>query len=138
MTQINEHDITIVAKTIYGEARGEPLVGKFAIAHVIKNRAALAHEHPHFGDGSPASACLAKWQFSCWNDPSALQSIPDDDIKLDMFKSIARSILNGNTADPTHGATYYYANWMPSPPDWAIGHTPCAVIGKHLFFKGIK
>lgn len=138
MTLINDHDITIAAKTIYGEARGEPLEGKYAVAHVIKNRAALADNHPHFGDGSPASACLAKWQFSCWNDPTALQSIRDDDVKLDLFKTIARHVLGGGHKDNTNGATYYFANWMKEPPEWAKGHSPCAVIGKHLFFRGIK
>ena len=50
------------------------------VASVIMNRCAIAkaylakHDKPHplFGDGSPSSACLAPYQFSCWNpnDPN--------------------------------------------------------------------
>src|SRR5687768_8768998 len=52
-------DILIGARTVFGEARGEPYEGQKAVAHVILNRAAK--------EGSVAAACLRPKQFSCWN-----------------------------------------------------------------------
>ena len=69
-------DIDTVARTIWGEARGEPIEGQQAVASVIGNRANIAaaweaHHgvpHPLYGDGHLASACLAHhggaYQFS--------------------------------------------------------------------------
>jgi N-acetylmuramoyl-L-alanine amidase len=68
-------DIDVVARTLYGEARGEGKQGMIAVACVIVTRAMIAAEyvdangkpHPLFGDGSLASACQAPLQFSCWD-----------------------------------------------------------------------
>jgi spore germination cell wall hydrolase CwlJ-like protein len=36
-------------------------------------------------------------------------------------------------ADPTFSADHYYAHNIP-PPGWAVGKTPAAKIGAHIFF----
>jgi N-acetylmuramoyl-L-alanine amidase len=135
----NENDVVITAKTIFGEARGESVAGQHAVAWVIRNRAAHAHQHRHFGDGSPASACLAKYQFSCWNanDPNSrlLRSMTAGDKRLQPFIAIARAVFASDD-DPTKGATYYYVRSIKTPA-WAIGQKPVASIGHHLFFANI-
>src|SRR5689334_22986754 len=82
-------DDDILARTIVGEARGEGKPGMEDVACVIMNRVNAAKlylaqkDKPHalFGDGSVASACLAKWQFSCWNedDPNRAVILALDD-----------------------------------------------------------
>ena len=61
-------NIDTLARTIFGEARGEPYLGKVAVANVVMNRVALADQHPPFGLGSAAYRMYERaWQFSCWN-----------------------------------------------------------------------
>lgn len=133
-------DKDTLARTLYGEARGEGDIGMQAVANVVCNRVALAHKHPHFGDGSIASACTAKYQFSCWNenDPNSekLKTVTDEDPSFAAALDIAADAVDGYLQDITGGATYYYVKNSPMPT-WADGKTPCAAIGRHLFFKDI-
>lgn len=131
--------IDALARTIYGEARGEGVDGMQAVASVIMNRAAIGKAHPHFGDGSVESACRAPWQFSCWNpnDPNCavLQEVGLDDSVFAMAVDIAAKAINGQLSDRTIGATYYKVQGTPTK--WAEGKTPCAIIGHHEFYKNI-
>lgn len=62
-------DTDILARTIYGEARGESISGQEAIASVILNRVAFAKRRGRYWWGNTiAGVCLAPWQFSCWNE----------------------------------------------------------------------
>src|SRR5512134_3045692 len=63
--RIRFDDLSVMARTVYGEARGEPHEGRLAVAHVILNRARAGG---WFGAGV-SEVCL---QFSCWNpgDPN--------------------------------------------------------------------
>lgn len=134
-------DIDILARTIYGEARGEGPGGMIAVACTIVNRAAIGPSHPHFGDGSISSACMAHEQFSCWNenDPNCdlIRNVTPEDKIFNLAMQIAISAVHGGLHDITNGATYYYARGTPEPP-WAIGKTPCAIIGHHIFFSNIQ
>lgn len=141
-------DIIILAKTLYGEARGEPVAGQIAVAWVVRNRAEQAlgdkakgtKDRHQFGDGTAQGACLKPWQFSCWNhnDPNSirLRTMPDDDPRIETCKIIAKDVLAGKVKDPTHGATFYY-NPKVANPNWAKGQTPTAIIGNHRFYAGI-
>lgn len=130
-----------LARTCWGEARGEGSEGMEAVASVIMNRVAKAGIHPHFGDGTVAGACLAHMQFDCWNpgDPNLtkLQDVTSADPAFFSALQIAQEALQGDLEDATGGATYYYAQGTPVPP-WAVGKTPCAHIGHHLFFRDIS
>jgi hypothetical protein len=59
----------VMARTLWGEARGENEVGMSAVASVIMNRVSKGG---WWGD-SIDKVCLKKFQFSCWNqnDPNA-------------------------------------------------------------------
>lgn len=63
-------DVSILADTIWAEARNQGEDGMRAVGHVIKNRAA-AHKPKLFGVGIKGVA-LKPEQFSCWNanDPN--------------------------------------------------------------------
>jgi N-acetylmuramoyl-L-alanine amidase len=133
-------NIDTLARTIYGEARGQGGYGMRAVACAIMNRVALAGQHPHFGDGTVSSCCQYPWQFSCWNqnDPNLpiLQKVLVTDPNFALAIQIATDAVNGNLPDITDGATYYYAMGTPVPP-WAVDKNPCATIGRHVFFKDI-
>jgi len=139
----NEADV--LARTLYGEARGEGEVGMRAVGHVVLNRVAARR----WWGSDVKSVCLQPWQFSCWNvnDPNLrhLRHAGDAEASFRLAFDIASRLLASEQADAagraraddTQGATHYYANSLRAPPVWARGRAPCARIGKHLFFKGI-
>lgn len=141
-------DIDIMARTIYGESRGEGDKGMKAVANVIMRRAYLAGEymeahhkpHPLFGDGSPRSACKMPWQFSCWNakDPncSLISGLSATDPSLHDALGIADNAFEGLLSDYTNEATHY-VNLAISKPDWIKKATMTAIIGHHTFYKNV-
>lgn len=135
MINIKDNDIDIVAKTIYGEARGEyKNYGEnslIAIANVIQNRKNITGE-PIF-----ANICLKPKQFSCWNNTDPNKKIienvtVEDQIFLKCLK-IATHAINKNLEDITNGATHYYSTFLKNPPYWAKNKKPTAIIGNHIF-----
>lgn len=136
----NQTDIDILAKTIYGEARGEPLLGKKAIACVVMNR----HKARKWFSGSTiAETCQfcvkgSRWhQFSCWNksDPSFKAIERATDVQLAEFRNIAEKFIDGEEKDFLCGACHYHH--INLHPYWAKGKTPAFRIGHHVFYIGI-
>ncbi len=147
MIRLTEAERVIAARTLYGEARGEPLEGKIAVLWVIINRTRADLR----GDGRPdwwgedvVSVCLKPYQFSCWNpsDPNlrAIATIAQHDPAwLECLKAV-NMVQDGMAGDPTGGACHYLSDSLPShlKPSWAIGRTPSAQIGRHLFYAGVE
>ena len=133
-------NVDTLARTIYGEARGESALGRQAVANVVMNRVALADVHPHFGLGSVASACKAPGQFSCWsaNDPNlfTITHVNDGTPLFAECLDIAQTAVDGQLDDATGGATYY-ANLDVCTPPWLGDATETVKIGKHTFFKDV-
>jgi cell wall hydrolase len=147
-----ENDLAVLARTAYGEARGQPDVGILAVCCVACNRAVAAaryverhgRRHPLFGDGTVASACTMPWQFSCWNanDPN-LPKLLELDLAGEQaapFVRIAGAAIAKTCPDPTMGATNYHTLMAPMdgvdwPPSWAAEMQQTTVIGAHVFYK---
>jgi len=131
------HDIDTLARTVWGEARGEPLAGKTAVAHVPINRMKQQHWS---GCPTVAETCRLVAQFSCWgwSDPNRpkLEAVTLDDEVFQECMFAALAVALGYEVDPTAGATHYHTRDVK--PKWAAGQTPCAEIGAHLFYRGIK
>jgi spore germination cell wall hydrolase CwlJ-like protein len=134
-------EVELLARTIYGEARGENVRGKEAVASVIVNRVKRAVERGGYWWGdSLGQVCQKPWQFSCWNegDPN-LKKITSVSTENRAFQScirIARRAASGALDDPTGGATHYH-NKSVNPP-WARTKAPTAEIGNHLFYANIE
>ena len=126
--------VETLARTVWGEARGEGRTGMVAVASVIKNRA----DHPRWWGHNIVSVCTDPYQFSCRNrtDPNypKLLSVTASDPQYAEALDIAAGVIAGTTPDAVQGATRYYDSRMPIPPSWAVGHTPLCQIGHHLFF----
>jgi N-acetylmuramoyl-L-alanine amidase len=124
-----------LARTIWGEARGEGVTGMGAVAAVIVNRA----RHPRWWGHDIANVCRTPLQFDCWNtgDPNRpkLEAVTAADPQFSVAQHIAAEAVHGTLADPTGGATSYYDNSLTTPPYWARGRQPCATIGRLIFFK---
>ena len=127
--------LEVLARTIWGEARGDGRPGMEAVALVILNRA----RHPGWWGDEPASVCLDPYQFSCWlpDDPNAkkLIFVGLSDPAFATALTIAHSALAGTLADPTGGADSYYDRSMHTPPAWAATAHFCCEIGSQRFYK---
>lgn len=129
-------DLDILARTIFGEARGESHEGRKAVAHVIFNRVRTITGQ-FARDDTIASACLRHLQFSCWNadDPNLLV-MQRAGLENITFRACMRAALEAFDApDQTKGARHYHATTVK--PSWATGHKPSAIIGWHLFYNDI-
>ncbi|MBO6808833.1 cell wall hydrolase [Thalassospira sp.] len=133
-------EVEVLARTLYGEARGEELAGIEAVASVILNRVAFAKRRGRYWWGNDVkSVCLKPAQFSCWNkaDPNRkkLLALSPRDPAYRLCKRIAKRAVAGELPDQTDGATHYHTHAVD--PFWARGHVPVAEIGNHLFYKNI-
>lgn len=131
-------EIDTLARTAWGEARGEGSIGLQAVMAVIMNRLKVSRDKGRFWWGnSVIEICQKPYQFSCWNRYDAnyrkvLQVDKRDRIfarALDM----ARQALGGCLADPIKGATHYHTRNIY--PFWARGQKPVAVLGQHIFYR---
>lgn len=113
------NDLYLLAKCVYAEARGEPYVGKVAVAAVILNRV----EHPDF----PNTIYGVVYQ------PWAFTAVFDGQIDLEPDETAyqaAQDALNG--WDPTYGCIYYY-NPETATSQWIFSREVVVTIGNHNF-----
>ena len=136
-------DFDVLARTLWGEARGEGRAGMEAVACVALARQAVVIRRPgrrrQFGGPDVASICRAPMQFSCWNagDPNYRWLTAPTIAAADFMvaRAIAIKALNGQLLDTTGGADHYCVSRIAGQTAWARGKTPTAVIGGHSFFK---
>lgn len=128
-------DLEIIARTIFGEARGEHYEGQQAVCSVIFNRV----KKPRWWGHDARSVCLHPFQFSSWNegDPNRaiLIALKDDEPIYGQCLSIAAAGIAGTLLDLTNDADSYRR--IGTPARWAEGLTPVANIGHHEFFVTI-
>ncbi|HLO77120.1 MAG TPA: cell wall hydrolase [Magnetospirillum sp.] len=125
----------ILARTLWGEARGEPVRGIEAVAAVVMNRV----RRGGWWGCTVEAVCRKPYQFSCWNqnDPNRakLERVDETDRMFRICLRIARRAIAGSVDDPTLGATNYHVRGMV--PAWARGRDPSAEIGNHLFYNDV-
>jgi hypothetical protein len=111
--------IDVLARTLWGEARGEGLPGMHAVANIICTRAS----NPRWWGTEIASVCTKPYQFSCWNasDPNRnkLLAVTRADPEFQIALNLAELAVKGLLPDTTRGSDSYYALSMPIPPPWA-------------------
>lgn len=130
-----DEQIDIMARTAWGEARGEGTQGMQAVINVIMNRVKAGSWY----GATPKEVCLKKSQFSCWNtnDPNYKPMLAADetDELFVVAKNLATAAYNGKLADITGGATNYLAlGSLTKIPSWASKMTEVASIGNHTFY----
>ncbi|HKJ75510.1 MAG TPA: cell wall hydrolase [Alphaproteobacteria bacterium] len=128
-------DFVVFARTVWGEARGEPELGQEAVAWVIVNRLRSGYR----GAETLSDVCRARLQFSCWNpdDPNAALLDRVNFTRTSfcrVFAAVCR-VWSGEVPDPTNGARHYHNHRVA--PAWSRGHHPTAVIGNHVFYDDI-
>lgn len=124
----------VLAMLCWGEARGESVVGKLSVLHVVRTRALKR-------DTSMKAEALRRKQFSCFNedDPNRAGMLFAHSAKPATWAECALVVelfLANVTLDPTKGATHYFVTKMDHPPAWGPGHADWVehiVIGHHTF-----
>ena len=115
----NESETYLLARLVHGEARGEPYIGKVAVAAVVLNRV-WSPLFPNTVAGviyqTGAFDAVADGQFNLTPDEDSLRA--------------ARDALNG--WDPSGGCLYYY-NPVTSTNSWIWTRQVQLSIGKHNF-----
>lgn len=130
----------ILARTLYGEAKEEGLLGIEAIANVILNRVKASALYPGCWWGKTVSeVCLKPFQFPCWNPSHAdfqeLIRADGDDPVFRLCERVAKRALNGFLTDSVNGATHYHA--LSVHPAWARKLIPVAEVGNYVFYKEV-
>ncbi len=115
----SSNDVTVLAKMIHGEARGESYIGKVAVGAVILNRV----EDKKFPD-SVYSVCFQPGAFDAVRDGQYYMTPDKDSINA------AKAAING--WDPTYGALYYW-NPATATSKWIWSRKIITQIGKHVF-----
>ena len=130
-------ELTLLASVIYGEARGEPYLGKVAVGCVVRNRVL----QPSWWGDSYHRVILAREQFSCLNEDQKNKAIPrilkhKDAKSWKDCQEVAYDIISGATKDITAGADHYFADHVPKPA-WSERMLKTMVIGHHEFYNSL-
>ena len=120
-TSVNSSDLNLLARVVYGEARGETYTGQVAVAAVVLNRV-KSSSFPNTISGviyqSGAFDAVSDGQINMTPDSTA--------------KKAAQDALNG--WDPSYGAIYYF-NPSTATNKWIWSRPMTVTIGKHRFCK---
>ena len=114
-----ESELSLLARLVNGEARGEPYIGQVAVAAVVLNRVRSS--------SFPDTVSGVIFQ------PGAFDAVWDGQFDLtptDSCIRAARDALNG--WDPTGGCVYYY-NPSTATNEWIWTRQVQLTIGQHAF-----
>ena len=115
----SNNDVTLLAKLIYGEARGESYTGQVAVGAVVMNRVKSS--------SFPNTISGVIYQ------PYAFTAVSDGQINMtpnNTAYEAAKAAINGY--DPTGGAIYYY-NPSTASSKWIYSRKTTVTIGNHVF-----
>lgn len=117
----NSSNLNLLARVVYGEARGEPYSGQVAVAAVVLNRV-KSSKFPNSISGVVYQA-------------GAFDAVRDGQINLSPNSTAikaAQDALNG--WDPSYGAIYYF-NPSTATNKWIWSRPMTVTIGRHRFCK---
>lgn len=141
-------DLDALALTIFGEARGEPLEGKAAVASVVMNRLTMPTRY----GATVKEICLQARQFSVWIPGlnanhakmmsmgerlrSGMLGADPDGQSLAECQFIATGYLKGILQSRVGNCDHYITSELftsSSRPDWV--KPPFTLIGSQVFMK---
>ena len=117
----SDADINLLARLIYGEARGESYVGQVAVGAVVMNRI-KSSSFPNTMSG----VIYQRYAFTAVDD-GQINLTPNE-----TAKKAAKDAING--WDPSYGAIYYY-NPATATSQWIFSRQTTVTIGRHVFAK---
>ena len=132
LSEKEKREVECLAINLYREARGEPIEGIVAVAHVTINRTK--------SDLFPSSICEVVYQrtsrvcqFSWVCDKISLRKV--NETIYENLKKVATYVYvnKENIEDNTDGALFYHADYVK--PAWRKKMIETTQIGRHIFYK---
>jgi N-acetylmuramoyl-L-alanine amidase len=155
LTAVDFPEVDALAVTLIGEAAGEAIEGRIAVACCVRNRvrADLGNDgRPDWWGEGYRGVVWARAQFSCWWPYQGFENhariaalalelaagrVPAASAAMvDECRAIAEAVILGRFGDRVGGCRHYHAK--NARPPWARGVAPAVVVGKHVFYRGIK
>lgn len=131
-----ESSLICLAMNIYHEARGEPLVGRIAVAQVVMNRV----KSPQFPNTICDVVKQGKYynnhpiryqcQFTWWCDGKSDKITSNEDWQKAL--SVAESVALLDIPDVTENSLYYHTTKVN--PYWADHYQKVVQIQNHIFY----
>lgn len=119
--QFSSEDMTLLARTVYGEARGEPYIGQVAVAAVVLNRL--------------ESSLFPNTISGIIFQPGAFTAVADGQIWLTPNATSYQAVRDAvNGWDPAAGALYYF-NPVTATSKWIWSRPQIKQIGRHIFCR---
>lgn len=135
--EVDKDSLNCLAKNIYFEARGEEIIGQYAIGLVTLNRVKdkdfpnnicdVVHQAIRINNKIVKYKCQFSWYCDGKSDtPKDLQT---------WYKAIniADTLLHFNVEDFTRGSRFYHADYVV--PEWSKNKKVLIRIGKHIFYE---
>ena len=120
-----------MAEALYFEARGEAVLGQFAVAEVIMNRV-KSSRYPDTVCGviRQGTGQRHRCQFSFYCDGRA--EVINEPRAYEQVGKVARLAMDGDVPTLTRGATHYHTRAVS--PNWSKVFEKTATIGYHHFY----
>jgi spore germination cell wall hydrolase CwlJ-like protein len=125
LREFHARSLDCLARNVYYEARGESLVGQYAVAEVTMNRKAS----PFY----PKTVCEVVFQreaFS-WTGQRNLEA-PEGPAWIRAVR-VAEDVYYQRRPSTMRGVTHFHATYVK--PDWSRDRQRVARIGKHVFYR---
>ena len=117
----NSNNVNLLARLIYGEARGEPYTGQVAVGAVVMNRV-KSSSFPNTISGVIYQS-------------GAFDVVKDGQINLSPNSTAIKAAQDAiNGWDPSYGAVYYF-NPSTATNKWIWSRPMTVTIGRHRFCK---
>ncbi len=117
----NSSNVNLLARLIYGEARGEPYTGQVAVGAVVMNRV----KSSSFPNTIPGVIYQS----------GAFDAVSDGQINLSPNSTAIKAAQDAiNGWDPSYGAIYYF-NPSTATNKWIWSRPMTVTIGRHRFCK---
>ena len=117
----NSSNVNLLARLIYGEARGEPYTGQVAVGAVVMNRV-KSSSFPNTISGVIYQS-------------GAFDAVRDGQINLSPDSTATKAAQDAiNGWDPSYGAVYYF-NPSTATNKWIWSRPMTVTIGRHRFCK---
>lgn len=124
--------VKCLAEAMYFEARGEDILGQYAVAEVILNRVD-SDEFPNsvckvVSEGATKlNAC--QFSYNCDGKPEYV----NDSRSYKRILKLSNMLYGGTARVLTDGATFYHAKTVT--PSWITQMKKTSEIGRHIFYK---
>jgi N-acetylmuramoyl-L-alanine amidase len=122
--EFHARSLECLALNVYYEARGESLVGQYAVAEVTMNRKASL--------GYPKTVCEVVYQKSAFSW-TAEQVYEPGGAEWQRALKVAEDVYYARRAPALPGVLYYHATYVR--PQWAKERSRVARIGRHVFYR---